>query len=225
DTGIDSILNLNNESTSLVDVPVTFNVEMPLSSVTTLPPPPIPLIQPQQQTPVPTPIIVPSTSLQNLVTFGSLFKFEDRVKALEGDFSEFKQTNLFAEAVSSIPGIVDTYLANKMTEAVKIAVQLQSDRLRSEAQADNEDFINKIDENIRKIIKEQVKVQVKEQVTKILLRIEKFVNEQLEAEVLIRSSNKAKTSHAVAANLSELELKKILIDKMANNKSIDRLVP
>nr|GEV29854.1 putative ribonuclease H-like domain-containing protein [Tanacetum cinerariifolium] len=29
--------------------------------------------------------------------------FEDRVKALEDDFSKFKQTNLFAEAVSSIP--------------------------------------------------------------------------------------------------------------------------
>ncbi|GJR46086.1 hypothetical protein Tco_1314189 [Tanacetum coccineum] len=146
------------------------------------------------------------------------------VKALEDDFSEFKQTNLFAKAVSSIPGIVDTYLANKMNEVVKAAVQLQSDRLREETQADNEDFINKIDENIKKIIKEQVKVQVKEQVSKILPRIKKLVNEQLEAEVLICSSNKTKTSHAVAANLSELELKKILIDKIDNNKSIDRSV-
>ncbi|GJR47305.1 hypothetical protein Tco_1315408 [Tanacetum coccineum] len=196
DTGIDSILNLNTESTSLVDVPATTNVEMPPSSVTTLPPPPIPLVQPQQQTPVPTPTIIPSTSLQNLPTFGSLFKFEHKVKALEDDFSEFKQTNLFAEAVSSIPGIVDTYLANKINEAVKTVVQLQSDRLRDEAQAENEEFI--------------------------LPRIEKSVNEQLKAEVLIRSSNEAKTSHAVAINLSELELKKILIDKIENNKSIDR---
>ncbi|GJY89144.1 hypothetical protein Tco_0503772 [Tanacetum coccineum] len=174
-----------------------------------------------QQTPVSTPTIVTSTSLQNLPTFGSLFKFEDRVKSLENDFSEFKQTNLFAEAVSSIPGIVDKYLANQINEAVKAVVQLQSDRLREEAQAENQDFINKIDENMKKIIKEQVKVQVKEQVSKILPRIEKSVNEQLEAEVLIRSSNEAKTSHAVAANLSKLELKKILIDKMENNKSID----
>ncbi|GJS22894.1 hypothetical protein Tco_0451526 [Tanacetum coccineum] len=80
--------------------------------------------------------------------------FEDRVKSLEDDFSEFKQTNLFAEAVSSI-----------------------LDRLRDEVQAENEDFINKFDENINKIIKEQVKIQ-------------------------------AKTSHDVAANLSELELKR-----------------
>ncbi|GKA93035.1 hypothetical protein Tco_0815021, partial [Tanacetum coccineum] len=159
DTGIDSILNLNTKSTSLVDVPVTTNVEMPPSS------------------------------------------YEDRVKALEDDFSKFKQTNLFAEAVSSIP-----------------------DRLRSEAQANNEDLIIKIDENMKKIIKEQVKVQFKEQVSKILSRIEKSVNEQLKAEVLIRSSNKSKTSYAVAANLSKLELKKILLDKMENNKSIDKSV-
>ncbi|GKA58229.1 hypothetical protein Tco_0757417 [Tanacetum coccineum] len=43
DTCIDSILNLHIESTSLVDVPVTTNVEMPPSSATALSPPPIPL--------------------------------------------------------------------------------------------------------------------------------------------------------------------------------------
>ncbi|GKG15435.1 hypothetical protein Tco_0357758, partial [Tanacetum coccineum] len=70
--------------------------------------------------------------------------------------------------ISLILRIVDTYLANKMSEAVKTGVQLQSDRLRDEAQAKNEDFINKLDDNIKKIIKEHVKAQVKEQVTKIL---------------------------------------------------------
>ncbi|GKD44456.1 hypothetical protein Tco_1269101 [Tanacetum coccineum] len=107
-----------------------------------------------------------------------------------------------------------------MNEAVKTVVQLQSDRLRDEAQAENADFINKLDVNIKKIIKDQVKAQVKEEVTKILPKIEKTVNEQIKAEVLTRSSNESKTSHAVAANLSELELKKILIDKMERNKSI-----
>ncbi|GKA58848.1 hypothetical protein Tco_0758161 [Tanacetum coccineum] len=38
------------------------------------------------------------------------------------------------------------------------------------------------------------------------------------------STHDEETSHAVAANLSELELKKILIDKIENNKSIDRSV-
>ncbi|GJU85234.1 hypothetical protein Tco_1292780, partial [Tanacetum coccineum] len=50
--------------------------------------------------------------------------------------------------------IVDAYLANKMNEVVKIAVQLQSDRLRDEAQVKIEDFLNKLDDNIKKIIKD-----------------------------------------------------------------------
>ncbi|GKE78995.1 retrovirus-related pol polyprotein from transposon TNT 1-94, partial [Tanacetum coccineum] len=94
-----------------------------------------------------------------------------------------------------------------------------SDGLRDEAQVDNEDFINKLDDNIKKIIKEQVKEQVKAQVSKILPKIEKTINEQLEAKVLTRSSNESKTSYAIAANLSELELKKILIDKMEKSTS------
>nr|GFC90474.1 hypothetical protein [Tanacetum cinerariifolium] len=51
-----------------------------------------------------------------------------------------------------------------------------------------------------------------------------FVNDQLESEVLTRSSSESKTSHAVAASHPELELKKILIDKMESNKSIHRSV-
>nr|GEV92090.1 hypothetical protein [Tanacetum cinerariifolium] len=131
-------------------------------------------------------------------------------------------TNQFAEAISLIPGIVDKYLDNQMNEAMKVAVQLQSDRLRDEAQAENKDFLNKLDENIKKIIKEQVKEQVKAQVSEILPKIKKTVNKQLENEVLTHSSSKSKTSHAITANLSELELKKILIDKMERNKSIHR---
>nr|GEV86574.1 hypothetical protein [Tanacetum cinerariifolium] len=72
------------------------------------------------------------------------------------------------------------------------------------------------------ITPEQVKEQVKVQVSKILPKIEKTVNEQLEAEVLTRSSNSSKTSYAVATDLSEMELKNILIEKMESNKSIHR---
>ncbi|GJX99946.1 hypothetical protein Tco_0356965 [Tanacetum coccineum] len=165
------------------DVLVTTIGEPHLLSTTILPPPTTPLITHLQQTPVPTPTTISSSSLQDLPNFGSLFGFDHRLKTLGTDFSEFKQTNQFAVEVSLIPGIVDAYLANKMHEAVKTAIQLQSDRLRDKAQAENEDFINKLDDNIKKIIKDQ-------------------------------------TSHAIAANLSELELKKILIDKMESNKSI-----
>nr|GFB87671.1 hypothetical protein [Tanacetum cinerariifolium] len=132
------------------------------------------------------------------------------------------QTNQFAEAVSSIPCIDDKYIDHRMNETVKVVVRLQLDKLRDEAQAKNEDFLNKLDENIQKIIKEQVKEQVKVQVSKILLKIEKTVNEQLKDEVLTRLSNSSITSYVVAADLSELELKKILIEKKESNKSIHR---
>nr|GEY70594.1 hypothetical protein [Tanacetum cinerariifolium] len=54
------------------------------------------------------------------------------------------------------------------------------------------------------------------------LRIEESVNATLEAEVLTRSSHSSRTSYAVATNLSKLELKKILIERMEGNKSIQR---
>ncbi|GJY75545.1 hypothetical protein Tco_0480661 [Tanacetum coccineum] len=95
DTSIDSIFNT--KETSMVDVPVITIAEPPLVFATTLPPPPTPLIT---------------------------HMFDHRLKTLEIDFSEFKQTNQFAEAVSSIHGIVDAYLANKMQKAVKTSIQL-----------------------------------------------------------------------------------------------------
>ncbi|GJV28394.1 hypothetical protein Tco_1384842 [Tanacetum coccineum] len=53
-------------------------------------------------------------------------------------------------------------------------------------------------------------------------KVKKYVTESLGAEVLARSSNQPHTSYAAAASLSEFELKKILIDKYEENKSINR---
>nr|GEZ50279.1 hypothetical protein [Tanacetum cinerariifolium] len=50
----------------------------------------------------------------------------------------------------------------------------------------------------------------------------KSMNATLEAKVLTRSSHSSRTSYAVAADLSEMELKKILIEKMEGKKSIQR---
>ncbi|GJS67106.1 hypothetical protein Tco_0828411 [Tanacetum coccineum] len=110
--------------------------------------------------------------------------FDQRVSTLESEMFEFRQTSQFAEAVSSILGFVDTYLTSKMKEAVDVAVQLQTNKLREEAQAENQEFLNQIDSTMKAIIKEQ-------------------------------------TSYAVVASLSKFELKKILIDKIKTNKSID----
>nr|GEW19352.1 hypothetical protein [Tanacetum cinerariifolium] len=118
DTGIDSILSPNIQSVTLVNVPVFVAAETP-SSYTTIPQPPIPNIQPLQQTPESTTTTtIPTTTLLDNPNFASLFQFDQRVSTLETEMSEFKQTNQFAEAISSILGIVYNYLASNMKDVV-----------------------------------------------------------------------------------------------------------
>nr|GEZ15166.1 hypothetical protein [Tanacetum cinerariifolium] len=124
------------------------------------------------------PTTIPSKVIQHLPSFGSLF--DDILRFLEEHFSEVTQTNQFAGAVSTIPGIVQHYMDQRMNKGVKVAIQIQSDRLCEEAQKENVEFLRIVNENIKKIIKE--------------------------------------TSYAVVADLSEMELKKILIEKMEGNK-------
>ncbi|GJX99003.1 hypothetical protein Tco_0356022, partial [Tanacetum coccineum] len=204
----------------LIDTPITAIMEPSFTAQTNRPPTPYPLITQTQQPQILSPATTTSSSLQNLPNFASLFGFDYRLKALEDNFSELRQTNQYAEALSSIPSTVDQYLANKMQEAVDIAVQLKYERIREESTTVNQQFLDSIDDGMKKIIKEQVKKEV----SKIIPKVEKFVTDQLEYEVLVRSSKEANTSHVVAANLSELELKKILIDKMEANNSISDTV-
>ncbi|GJV46006.1 retrovirus-related pol polyprotein from transposon TNT 1-94 [Tanacetum coccineum] len=195
DTGVDAIFGQHAEATSppppqekatsLIDTHVTAIAEPSFSAPTNRPPTPNPLVIQLQQPPILTPATTPSSSLQNLPNFASLFGFDYRLKALEENFSELRQTNQYAEALSSIPGIVDHYLANKMQEAVDVAVQLKYDRIREESHTENQQFLDSIDEGMKKVIKEQVKKEV----SKITPKIEKLVNEQLESEVLMEAKN------------------------------------
>ncbi|GJR23787.1 hypothetical protein Tco_0972314 [Tanacetum coccineum] len=179
------LLNLDNTGPYVNEIASLMNT----ATVPPSPPPVNPSLHltttPQQQTPDSTKTTTNLTiTLPEIPNFASLFGFEQRVPALE-KMSEFNQTSQFAKAVSSIPGIVDQYLASKMKEAVDVAVRLQSNKLKEEAKAENQEFFNQVDSTMKAIIKEQ-------------------------------------TSYAVAASLSEVELKKILIDKMETNKSINR---
>nr|GEW23413.1 uncharacterized mitochondrial protein AtMg00810-like [Tanacetum cinerariifolium] len=160
-----TLVNLDGQQqSSSVSLQYTPTSVAPLPmSVPTITPSTIATITTTQQAPLP-PTTALSTLLQDLPNFGSLFGFDNRLRTLEANFSEFMQTNQFAGA---------------------------SDRLRDEAQKENNEFLKTIDENMQKIIKEQVKEQVK-------------------------------TSYAVATDLFEMELKKILIKKMEGNKSIQR---
>ncbi|GJR72901.1 hypothetical protein Tco_0085266 [Tanacetum coccineum] len=217
DTVIDSVLNPNVQSDIPVNVSVSATTETP-SSDSIIPQLPILIIQSQQQTHDSTTTTTsPTTTFPEIPNSTSLFGFERRVSSLETELSELKQTNQFAEALSYISGIIDNYLASKMKDAVNVAVQLQSNKLREEAQAENDEFLKQIDSNIKAIIKDQVKAQV----SKIMPKVEKYVTESLGAKVFARSSNQPQTSYAATSSLLEFELKKILIDKITENKSMN----
>ncbi|GKE45933.1 hypothetical protein Tco_1473217, partial [Tanacetum coccineum] len=99
DTGIDLILNQDTQSHTLVNVLVSVAAKTP-SSVTTIPQPPIPNIQPLQQKPTSTTTTTnPTMTLPEIPNFASLFWFDQRVSALESEMFEFRQTSQFDKAV------------------------------------------------------------------------------------------------------------------------------
>nr|GFA28401.1 hypothetical protein [Tanacetum cinerariifolium] len=138
DAGMESIFATASSSVAPLQTSTPIMTPSTIVTITTISHAPIP------------PTTILSKVLQNLPTFDSVFRFEDRLKSLEANFSEYIQTNPFAEVVSNI-----------------------------------------------------------------------LVYEcSIEAEVLTRSSHSSRISYAVTADLSEMELKKILIEKMEGNKSI-----
>nr|GFA70076.1 hypothetical protein [Tanacetum cinerariifolium] len=122
------------------------------------------------------------------------------------------QTNQFAKVVSFIPGIVDRYIDHQMNEAVKVAVQLQSDRLRDVAQAENEDFLNKLDENIQRIIKDQVKEQTSYAVVDDLseLDLKKILFKKMERNKSIHRSDEQRNLYKALVDAYKCD--KIILD-------------
>nr|GEV89701.1 hypothetical protein [Tanacetum cinerariifolium] len=172
--GIESIF----ETTSQMDVQNPISVAPLPMSASTLAPSTIATITTVQQARTP-PTTTSSMLLQDLPNFGLLFGFHHQLKTLEANFYEFMQTNQFARAVSSILGIVQRYMDQWMNEAIKVAVQLQSDRLHDEAQAENDEFLKTIDENMHKIIKEQVKEQATKQRNLYKVLVEAYESDKI----------------------------------------------
>nr|GEW66547.1 hypothetical protein [Tanacetum cinerariifolium] len=141
--GMESIF----ETTSQMDVQTPTTVAPLPMTVPTMTPSTIATITTTSQAPN-LPTTVPSTIIQNLPNFTSLIRFDDRLRSLEANFSEFTQTNQFARA---------------------------SDRLRDEAQRENDEFLKTVDKNMQKIIKEQALVEAYESDKIILDTYEEIV--------------------------------------------------
>ncbi|GJT77862.1 hypothetical protein Tco_1044587 [Tanacetum coccineum] len=190
-------------------------------------PPPLPSINPprQQTTSTPTPTTSEATTVvPELLDFASVFRFNDRVTNLERDLLELKQVDQYAQAISSIPAIVDRYMDNKLGEAIHKEIQSHIAECREEAQAEKQEYIDNVDSTVRTIIREEVKTQLPKILPKVVSDfatpvIKRNVTESLEATVLARSSSQPKSTYEVVASLLEYELTKILLDKMEESKS------
>nr|GEW18368.1 hypothetical protein [Tanacetum cinerariifolium] len=167
DVGMESIF----ETTSQLDVQTpTSMTPLPMTTPTMTPFTIATIITPSQAPILPT--TVSSNIIQNLPNFSSLFLFDDRLRSLEANFSEFTQMNQFVGAVSTIIGI---------NEEPSAGPDRGSKRRREGTEPDSASAL---------------------------------------METATRSTGR--TSYAVAADLSKMELNKILIKKMEGNKSIQR---
>ncbi|GKA91418.1 hypothetical protein Tco_0813288 [Tanacetum coccineum] len=133
----------------------------------------------------------------------------------------------YAQALSSIPAILDRYIDNKLEEAIQKAILAHNLDCREEAQVEKRDYIELVDTSMRVILKEEVNTQLPQILPQAVSDfathvIEKNVTKSLEATVLARSSSQPNSTYEAAALLSEFELTKILIDKTKKKKSYDK---
>nr|GEY74357.1 putative ribonuclease H-like domain-containing protein [Tanacetum cinerariifolium] len=95
DAGMESIFATSSSPMAPLQTSTPIMTSSTIATITTISHEPIP------------PTTIPSEVLQNLPTFDSVFRFEDRLKSLEANFSEYIQINPFDEAVSNIPVAAD----------------------------------------------------------------------------------------------------------------------
>nr|GFC85173.1 hypothetical protein [Tanacetum cinerariifolium] len=94
DVGVESIFMTTSSQIVSLEPPTPIMTPSTIATITT-----------SSEAPLPPPTI-PSIILENLPTFNSVFRVEERLRLLETSFYEYRQTNQFADVVSAIPGIV-----------------------------------------------------------------------------------------------------------------------
>nr|GEW85451.1 hypothetical protein [Tanacetum cinerariifolium] len=96
DAGVESIFTTASSPIVSLQTPTPIMTPSTIATITT-----------SRDAPIP-PTTIPSIILKNLPTFNSAFRFDERLRSLETTFSEYRQTNLFVDAVSAIPDVHTT---------------------------------------------------------------------------------------------------------------------
>ncbi|GJS93408.1 hypothetical protein Tco_0800376 [Tanacetum coccineum] len=156
---------------------------------------------PIQTTPTPPLTVETRNPLSNLPDFASVFRFNDRITALEKEVVDLKKDPLHTQVTS----LVDSHLDTRLGET-------------------REEFMNFLSESLTARIKEQVRDQLPqilphEVSTFASPVIEKMIEESRNKVILAKVSSQPPSSYEAAASLTEFELKKILIDKIEKSES------
>ncbi|GJU06602.1 hypothetical protein Tco_1123032 [Tanacetum coccineum] len=186
---------------TLLTIPVSVITEsspvytnIPQSSQTFTPPPIL-------TTPTPPPTIETTNPLSTLPDFASVFRFNDRITALEKEVAELKKDPLHTQVTT----LVDEHLDTRLGET-------------------REEFMNFLSESLTARIKEQVKDQLPQILPKEVSNfappvIEKLIKESRDEVTLAKVSSQPHSTYEAASTLTEFELKKILLDKMEKSES------
>ncbi|GKC49593.1 hypothetical protein Tco_1072338, partial [Tanacetum coccineum] len=156
---------------------------------------------PMQATHTPPPIIETTNPLSTLPGFSSVFRFNDRITALEKEDAELKKDPLHTQVTS----LVDSHLDTRLGET-------------------REEFMTFLSESLTARIKEQVRDQLPQILPNVVSNfpppvIEKMIKVSRNKVTLAKVSSQPHSSYEAAATLTEFELKKILIDKMEKSES------
>ncbi|GJW11910.1 hypothetical protein Tco_1577737 [Tanacetum coccineum] len=152
-------------------------------------------------TPTPPPTIQTKNPLSNLPDFSSVFRFNDRISALEKEVVELKKDPLHTQVTS----LVDEHLDTRLGET-------------------REEFMNFLSESFTARIKEQVKDQLPQILPQEVSNfappvIKKLFHQTCDEVTLAKASSQPQSTYEAASTLTEFELKKILLDKMEKSES------
>ncbi|GJX17585.1 hypothetical protein Tco_0218417 [Tanacetum coccineum] len=120
--------------------------------------------------------------------------------------------------------MVDAHLGTRLRDSIQKDLRSYTVEFKKEAQAEKERYIDLIEKSVKDIINDEVKTQLPQILPKAVSDfatpvIKSTFIESLEDAVLAKSSSQPQSTYKATTSLTELELKKILIDKMEKIQS------
>ncbi|GJV28230.1 hypothetical protein Tco_1384678 [Tanacetum coccineum] len=152
-------------------------------------------------TPTPPPTIETTNPLSNLPNFSSVFRFNDRITAMEKEVADLKKDPLHTQVTC----LVDSYLDTRLGET-------------------RQEFMNFLSESLTVRIKEQLKDQLPQILPQEVSNfappvIENLIKESRDEVTLAKVSSQPQSTYESDSTLNEFELKRNLLDKMEKSES------